>query len=45
MPSPQSVSVCAVNASERDTILGTLPQKMVSEMLFARARFSFPETI
>lgn len=45
MPSPQSISVCAVNASERDMIVGTLPQKMVSEALCARARSSFPETI
>lgn len=35
MPSPQSISACAVNASERDMIMGTLPQRMVSETLFA----------
>lgn len=34
MPSPQSISACAVNASERDMIMGTLPQRMVSETLF-----------
>lgn len=41
MPSPQSLSVRAVNASERDTILGTLPQKTVVRRCLCALDFLF----